>query len=122
MHIPHTRPRIRPHARNSQLVPWWAPFPPPPPIPIPPRTSAPSANPCSCSSYIINPLTHQPVGGSTPQRHGLPLPLGAPREAAASRLSAVRPPSVQSLALLYGVLDHQGAVPNSAAAARQVRC
>ncbi|KAG2446994.1 hypothetical protein HYH02_008148 [Chlamydomonas schloesseri] len=54
------------------------------------------------------------------RRHGIQLPVGACRHTAATRLATVLPPPIRHLAVLYGVLEYNGAVPPSAAAARQL--
>ncbi|GIL82470.1 hypothetical protein Vretifemale_11458, partial [Volvox reticuliferus] len=54
------------------------------------------------------------------KRHGVVLPVGASRLAAAATLATVQPPSIRSLAVLYGVLEYDGDVPASDAAARQL--
>ncbi|EFJ41879.1 hypothetical protein VOLCADRAFT_107510 [Volvox carteri f. nagariensis] len=54
------------------------------------------------------------------KRHGVALPAGASRLAASATLATVLPPSIRSLAVLYGVLDYDGDVAPSDAAARQL--
>ncbi|GLI70714.1 hypothetical protein VaNZ11_015738, partial [Volvox africanus] len=54
------------------------------------------------------------------KRHGVVLPVGASRLAASATLATVQPPSIRSLAVLYGVLEYDGDVPASDAAARQL--
>ncbi|GLC35024.1 hypothetical protein PLESTM_000270800 [Pleodorina starrii] len=54
------------------------------------------------------------------KRHGVVLPAGASRHTAAATLATVRPPSIRSLAVLYGPLEYDGDVPASDAAARQL--
>ncbi|GFR45029.1 hypothetical protein Agub_g6340 [Astrephomene gubernaculifera] len=54
------------------------------------------------------------------QRAGVTLGPEATRKTAALGLAAVQPPSVHSLAVLYGVLEYDGAVPSCEEAARQL--